>query len=145
MALPTVNTKTGEQTSQRKGAYAHLLDLNAPFFHRDLRSVRIKPNTLICVGNLVMGAYDTDFQVVKAKMSDIGEADEEFVVDCILDSKISPDGVEMFQVKWKPLRNQTQGETTWEPKTHLSCSNELTLYRGTTQTEAGAPSSGWPN
>ena len=45
MTLPTVVTETGTQPSQRKGAYAHLLDLNAPFFHRDLRSVGIKPNT----------------------------------------------------------------------------------------------------
>ena len=60
IALPTVNTKTGKQTSQRKGAYAHLLDRNTPFFHRDLKSVSIEPSTLICVVNLVMGAYDTD-------------------------------------------------------------------------------------
>ena len=127
MTLPTVVTEAGP--SQSKGAYMHLLDLNAPFFHRDLRSVSIKPNTLICVGELMMGAYSEDFQVVQANRSDIGEADEEFAVERILDSKITSDGREMFKVQWKPLRNQAQGEITWEPKAHLSCSNELTLYR----------------
>ena len=103
MTLPTVITEAGTQPPQRKRAYLHLLDLNAPFFHRDLKSVSIKPNTLICVGELTMGAYSEDFQVVKANRSDIGEADEEFAVEKILDSKITSDGREMFKVQWKLL------------------------------------------
>ena len=39
MALPTVDAVNGASTLRERGAYAHLLQLNASYFHRDLRSV----------------------------------------------------------------------------------------------------------
>ena len=102
-----------------------LYELNELYYHRNVRTARVKPGMMVHIGKLKV---PSNWNVVKVDQSQVGEIPEEFTVERILDSKITSQG-EMFQVQWAKLRGQSYGDLTWEPKDHLTCTNAMTAYK----------------